>query len=525
MTKRILFFSMALLMCFFFSLSLSAQKVKPDDVPSEVKQTLSFEHPTAKVSAWVLEDDQYVATFKEEGTAGKAYFKSDGEWVKSTFSIPKKQLPPLLSDYVIENYPGFSYGLIQLRYVPDERMHYLIELKSEDLTSKNSSWLTFNENGELLTREDPPGFISPVKEKPSVKEKEPAKEKEREPAKEKEERNQQVAEKEKTKKAVAAPEENDDEQEQVAKKEKAEKKEVAEREKSYEKERSYDNEYVSSSKVPEPVKKELSKKIPRPETTDWYVCDTFFVAKCLYKEQQNEVFITQKGKWEKTYTELTELAVTGNILKHLNSFHNGWKFKAAIKETRADREDRLLVDIYEKANWKQKLVTSLLFDKSGKLIKTFDPEYDADNNKKGKKESGLEKYYWKMSVESIKDKDEEIPEVVIKAFKAKYPKVPNPQWSEEGDSYYATYMGAKGKEIVVVGQAGTLLQIQTANKLELVTDAIKSYVKKNHKGFKITEFFSVRELQTKQNLYRVIIQNKAGATQDLWFTTSGKFVE
>ena len=522
MTKRTLFFSMALAMCFFFSFSLYAQKVKPEDVPSEVKQTLSFEHPTAKLSAWNMEEEEFVATFKEDGSSGKAYFKSDGEWVKSIFFIPKKQLPPLLCDYILENYPEFAYSVILLRYIPDERLHYYIEVKS----GKNTSILTFNESGELLTRDDPPGFIPPVREKPSARERE-----------EKEDRNQ-FAEKEKTKKAVAVREDDDydNEREQVTKNEKPEKKEnnerdrsyekeSREREQSYERERSYDNEYVSSSKVPEVVKRELSKKIPRPETTDWYVCDTFFVAKCLYKEQKNEVFITKKGKWEKTYSELTEAAVTGNILKHLNSFHNGWRFKTAIKEARADREDRLLIDIYEKPNWKQKLVTSLLFDKSGKLIKTFDAEYDADNNKKGKSEGGLEKYYWKMSVESIKDKDEEIPEVVIKAFKAKYPKIPNPQWSEEGDNYYATYMGAKGKEIVVIGQAGTLLQIQTASKPELISDAIKSYVKKNNKGFKITELFSVRDLQSKQNLYKVVIQNKAGMSQSLYFTTSGKFVE
>ena len=500
MVKRFLFLSMALLGCFLSSLSLSAQKVKPEDVPNEVKQTLGFEHPTAKVSVWVLEEAEYVATFKEDGTTGKAYFKPDGDWVKSIFSIPRKQLPPLLCDYVSDYYPGFTYVTTDLRYVPDERLHYYIEVKPEGSSAKNISILTFNENGELLTREDPEGFISPVREI--------------------EKRTPQLAEKEKKKEKVQAQSDDDDFDVETERKEKQ-----VEKKERYEE---AENVLSSTSNVPESVKKEFSKKIPIPENTEWFESDGFFVAKCIYKGQKNEVFISQNGKWEKTYVDLPEVAVTGNMLKHLNSFHEGWKFKAAVREMRADKEERVLVDIYEKANRKQKLSTSILFDKAGKLITTFVPEYDPieGKSKKEKEAEGLDKYYQKMSINVAEERGLEIPTAVESTFKAKYSKIKNPQWSEDGDNYYATYMGARGKEIVVIGQSGALLQTQTASDPSRVSDAIKSHIKKTYKGYQIEEFFSVKSIQDKQNLYRVVIKNKkTGITQDVWFTTAGKVID
>jgi len=499
MVKRVLFFSMALLWCLFSSVSLYAQKVKAGDVPSEVIQSLNFEHPAAKVSSWVLEEEEYVAVFKEDGASGKAYFKLEGDWIKTTFSIPKNQIPPLIKDYVIANYPGFTYSIIQLRYVANERLHYYIEIKP-DYVGKNSE-LSFSEKGELIERIDPPGFRSNVKES-----------------------EKRAPEPKKTKPTQTMQSQKTNKSQPVKETEKFE-----EEEEKYYEEKHHEtvNQQISAGKISEPIKKELAKKIPRPENVTWFAIDTFFVAKCIYKEQKNEVFITQNGKWEKTYRGLTEAAVAGNILKHLNSFHSGWRFKTAVGVVRADRKDLTLIDIYEKANWKQKLVTSILFDKMGKMIKTFEPEYDPDAGQKNKRtDAGLEKYYQKMSMESIKEQEIEIPEVVINAFKARYPKIANPQWSEEGDGYYASYMGARGKEIVVVGESGTLLQTQTAGKPEQASEAIKSYVKKNHKGFKIEELYSVRSLQDKQNLFRIIIANKkTGNKQDLWFTSSGKIIE
>ncbi len=498
MTKQILLFSATLMGFLFFSLSLSAQKLQLDQVPDEVEQSLEFEHPAAKVSIWVLEEGEYIATFKEDGSTGKAYFKPEGDWIKTTYSVPKNQLPPMLRDYVENNYPGFTYAVILLRQMPGEKLHYYIEVRPEDLAEKNSI-LTFNENGEIMKRIDPRGFKAPEREgtkksplintgeKPEVS----------------------VYVQEKGKKDI----------------------EIIEEEQKFD---DKGNQLVSENQVPDFIKKELAKKAQRPENLEWYINDTFFVAKCLYREQNNEIFITHSGKWEKTYTELPETSVTGNVLKHLNSFYNGWRFKTAVRETRADKNDKTLVDIYEKQNWKQKLVTSVLFDKTGKLIRSFDPNYNL--NEKGDKEEksstsvtddkGLEKYYQKMSMEGVESKSIGIPDVVVNAFKAKYPKIPNPQWSEDGDTYCATYMGARGKEIVVIGAGGTLLQIQTEGNPEVVSDAIENYIKKNHKGFKVTEIYSVRDLLEKRNLYKVIVSNKKTSESiELWFTTSGTIVE
>ena len=51
----------------FFSSPISAQKLKPADVPADVTQTLEFQYPYVKVTGWLKEGNNYVATIKDEG--------------------------------------------------------------------------------------------------------------------------------------------------------------------------------------------------------------------------------------------------------------------------------------------------------------------------------------------------------------------------------------------------------------------------------------------------------------------------
>ena len=59
--------------------SLFCQKLKIEDIPDDIIQTLDFEHPGAKVSSWNLENNIFVATFKEDGSVGKIYIENSGK--------------------------------------------------------------------------------------------------------------------------------------------------------------------------------------------------------------------------------------------------------------------------------------------------------------------------------------------------------------------------------------------------------------------------------------------------------------
>lgn len=231
---------------------------------------------------------------------------------------------------------------------------------------------------------------------------------------------------------------------------------------------------------------------------------------------------------EKTLINLPEESVTGNMQKHLNAFYIGWKFKQATKELRADKQDMTIVEIYEKENWKSKMYTTVMFDKTGKLIRSIDPNYSLDGRKNvAEEDNDLNEYYAKMDMTIDNNNSDKIPPEIINVFKAKYPRITNAQWSQDEDgNYLATYLGTRGKEICVIGQSATILQTQTLGNIETLSENIKNYVKEKHKGFKVKEYYAVKDLMEKRNSYKVIINNKkTGIEEILWFTTGGLLIE
>ncbi len=288
------------------------------------------------------------------------------------------------------------------------------------------------------------------------------------------------------------------------------------------------NKAINPNDVPASVKSAFAKKVQRPEELNWFKIDSFYVANCMIHEQKNEFFYTRNGIWNRTYTVLPETSVGGNMSKHLQTYYKGYRFKNAIKETRADKKDIVMVEIYEKNNYKQKLVTTLLFDKTGKLIRTVDPEYDMGGQKKESSEdASLEKYYEKMNMSNKSDADDNIPKDVLGAFKAKYPHVSGVTWSETADGdYRATYYGTRGKEVCTINSYGVITETMTLGNPDNLLSSISTYIKQNYKNNKVVEYYAVKKIVDKKNFYKVIIADKkTKVEQELWFTTSGKFVE
>ncbi len=136
---------------------LFGQKLKPEAVPDDVKQTMEFEYPNVKITFWELNDNVYVANFKEDNSPGKCYIKKNGQWEKTVYPVPKTELPSAITDYVKNNYANYSIAVSQLQEMPNVRIHYYIEAKPEGV-GYESSKLTFNEVGTLLERKDPANF-------------------------------------------------------------------------------------------------------------------------------------------------------------------------------------------------------------------------------------------------------------------------------------------------------------------------------------------------------------------------------
>ena len=518
--------------------TISAQKLKPAEVPADVVQTLEEQYSYVKVTGWQKDGANYIANIKDGATAGKVYLSAAGEWIRTLFTVPTNELPSSITDYVKANYPDFVISVSCLEEKEDENTHYYLEVKPDGVGMK-SSVLTFASTGQnkLLTRTDPEGFQDPTVKQPDKVEQAKAAAAERQAEKAeaaKREAEEKAAAEKAAKEAAKSPSAK---QPATAAKPAATSSKPAEPQKEAKPKKEkpepvvkdeHGNIAIKANTVPEVVSKALVKKVLHPAELNWFLVDSMYIARCLNQGKKTAVYITPAGVWEKTLTVMPEESVSGLMAKHLNDFYPNWRFKNAVKEQRADKDDKMMVEFYEKANYKAKLVTTIFFDKAGKLIRTIDPDYELGG---GTQESGeddaLNKYYEKMNMELDNDDAASVPENVKAAFKLKYPKVTNVEW-KEGDymEYQAIFYSARGKEICVFNNYGEIVETWVMGKNDNLSATIQDYLKKEYKSYKLKEFYSVKRLADKLNAYKVIIvDKKTQEEQELWFNLSGKPIE
>ncbi|HPE40236.1 MAG TPA: PepSY-like domain-containing protein [Bacteroidales bacterium] len=478
--------------CFIFmwisSLDLYSQKIKSNLVPEEVKQTLFDQQGEVKVSQWIVDGDIYIASFKVDGASAMAYIQSDGTFIRTATIIPKSTLPTAILDYLDRNYPEFRIDKAEIREEPEIPLHYYLEIKPEVLGAQPSI-LTFDNAGNFLTRQDPEGFETPELTPQQLVQQ-----------KADQELAQSNAPKGKTQQAPRTQKptsttKNEPKPKGVPK--------------------SNSEEESQFGDIPAHVQKAFSKKIIKPENLTWNSLSDFYVAECTFKDQKNELYFTKEGIWDKTYTFLPEEAITGPMLKHLNTQYKGFKFVSAVKETRADKQDKVLVEFYEKENAKTRVSTSIVFDKLGRILKTYKADEEQPSD-----------FYAKLSKEAISKLPQDIPELAVEAFKLKYPKITGVEWVEDDEGYFlASYFGVRGREIVVMEGNGSMIEIRSEANKDNISSNISSYVKKNHRGYKISEYYSVRGLIEKKNYYLVVIKDKkTNMTTPLKFSLSGQIM-
>ena len=523
-----------------------AQKLKSSEVPSDVVQTLDEQYSYVKVTGWMKEGNMYVASIKDGSTNGKVYLTAEGEWVRTLFTVPVNELPSAITDYVKANYPEFLISVSCLEEQEDVATHYYLEVKPDGVGMKPSV-LTFSSTGnnQLLSRTDPEGFQDPTVKHPDKIEQAKAAAAEKQAAKE-EAAKREAAEKAAAEKAAKEAAKNSPKTSTAAKPATSTAKpattssskpaQTAQKESKPKKEKpepvvkdEHGNIAIKANTVPDVVSKALVKKVLHPAELNWFLVDSVYIARCVNQDKKTAVYITPQGVWEKTLTIMPEESVSGLMAKHLNDFYPGWKFKNAVKEQRADKDDKMMVEFYEKANYKAKLVTTVFFDKAGKLIRTIDPDYELGTNdkKESAEDDALNKYYEKMNMSLDNDDASSVPDNVKAAFKLKYPKVANVEWKEDGYmNYQAIFYTTRGKEFCVFNNYGEIVETWVMGKNENLSATIQDYLKKEYKNYKLKEFYSVKRLADKLNAYKVIIVNKkTQEEEELWFNLSGKPIE
>ncbi|MDY0217083.1 MAG: PepSY-like domain-containing protein [Bacteroidales bacterium] len=557
---------------------LFSQKIKKSDVPEVVQQTLLREHPMAKIREWSIEEKLFVAIITEDGMRGRVFIKADGEWELTKFETSPRELPVKITKYVKDNYPNFIISECSLAITSTDRTHYYLEVKRTGIGAGLPSKLKFSTVGDLIKRDDPEGFT--IQETATEKEVEKRERVAKNPDAGKKEKKSKEEEKAPdfiiNESLVPVPvaktfskrfrgainpvwkyKEGDttytveclhrelktsglihedgtwiETRSEMPEKSMfgAVNKFLNEHYRGYkyvyaekivraDKNNGYETRIIqkkhSKSKLETLLifdksgrifKTHLPEDVVKPEEQIRTATDIKFAEKF---EKEKESLIDGARKTRNTEISIRELP--SPILSYIKDNYSDFRTKNAYFIEDEDLGNAYQIKV-QKDGINQPFV-ELFFDKFGVFLRSEDDQ-------------GKEILAHSETSEVPQIDEVNVPEIVKKAFVAKYPKITAVNWEETNDGYEATYDDRKGKQKALFSPDGTWISTSSQVNPDNVPSSIKEYIKKNHgKRTEITKAWLVKK-NDKKTYYRVEILDKRTSIDDeLEFTQSGKLVE
>jgi len=121
--------------------------------------------------------------------------------------------------------------------------------------------------------------------------------------------------------------------------------------------------------------------------------------------------------------QISQGGLNQKILQYLMAEHNGYQFAAAYKISNLGKTDQYQVEIIERKYARNRLVTTLIFDRNFKMEKIDypdEPENPAQTTKHAEFEKSLEKAEAKIG-KATKIRPEELPPAIQSYVKSDYP--------------------------------------------------------------------------------------------------------
>jgi hypothetical protein len=442
-----------IVLCFvFFNSVLHAQVLKTKDVPKDAISQFKEKNPSSKASKWEMDDNQYVATFKEDKAMAKSYFTSSGEWIKTTIEVEKEDLPTNILRHVKKTYPAYSdIDNIYFLKQEEEKDSYIIDVivQSQNIIST----IKYTVTGKFISenkRELPKEVVTSNKSdsKKMTADDRPLKKKSVKPKK-------------------LPPVEPD---------------------------------LIPEEKVPEAVKKTFKKRFMNASDVKWYynTNDSFYRLTCVIRDAETEGFISVGGSWISTITVIEADKLPSALYKSIDVFYSNYKIDKVKKEVRADKNDHFIIDVIEEQNKKSGHVTQMYLDKNGKIIKIVDPKIEEENkepemsDKEKKEQEKMEKEFkkdqkMKYKATNINESElpsgvglwiaREYPEYVVK--KAEYKSFD--EFSEHGNIYKILIQRPGVNQPFATGyftRNGKLLKVEDDFKVEDPKKEVKKEVSK-----------------------------------------------
>jgi len=137
----------AILICLGVVFCSLAQKIKSEEIPSNVKSAFEKKYPNVKKVKWEKEGDAYEASFDLKKEEVSALFDAAGNMKEVETEIETQAMPTAVKNLLTKDYPNYKITEAA-KIVSQNTITYEAEVKR----GKESFDLIFSEDGKLLKK-------------------------------------------------------------------------------------------------------------------------------------------------------------------------------------------------------------------------------------------------------------------------------------------------------------------------------------------------------------------------------------
>ena len=241
----------------------------------------------------------------------------------------------------------------------------------------------------------------------------------------------------------------------------------------------------------------LKKRIPAPESVDWFrnSKENIYFANCLFKGQENTVYFTNLGEWIKTQTQINKKDLHPSISNYISEEYKGSRIVEAYTEIDSSKILYTIVELYEKPNIKEGLITTVYFNKGNKAVKTIQAGKTQD-----------------LSVPTLNPED--IPAKVVQTLNRKAPRPVDVEWRFDGALYHAKCLSKDIRNELWINDTGGLVTQKVQILESSLNQKISQYLSANHSGYQFVAAYKISSMG-KPDQYQVNIIEKKYAKNRL----------
>ena len=121
------------LVFFLTSFFAGAQNIKESKVPAPVLKNFKKENPNLVVKSWEKEGKLYEAEVEVDGKERSIVYDEQGNFVAKEEEVGASEMPPMILDYLIKNFPGMVAQEYTRVVKADGTASYEADINDQDL--------------------------------------------------------------------------------------------------------------------------------------------------------------------------------------------------------------------------------------------------------------------------------------------------------------------------------------------------------------------------------------------------------